>query len=55
MERRNCNFEIKKYLQKLENRYYKLFITWQNTFAEEKSKPQTKKLKSKDNIYRKQT
>ena len=44
MEERNCNFEVRKNIEKIENRYDKFFIRWQKTFAKEKSKQETRKL-----------
>ena len=35
-------------IEKLKDRYDKLFIRWQKTFVEEKTKQQTKKLKAID-------
>ena len=48
MESKNWD-EFEKYKYKLENRYNKPFITWQESFAEEKNKKRTKKLKDIDN------
>ena len=45
MEGRNCNFQVGKYIEKLENTCDNFFIRWLKTLAEEKNEQRQRNFK----------